>query len=117
MGEAVSRQLAPMLAALSASEARVELLARENGRLLERIAVLERELSGVRQVTDTAPDRQEATQEPNLGAESGDPTPEPSDPPTERPEPPWPPAPDPLPPTTDGRQPWWRRLVRWGAVL
>ena len=50
---------------------------------------------------------------PHLSADPGEPTTEPSDP---RPEPPPPLAPDPLPPKSNGRQPWWRRLVRWAVV-
>jgi excisionase family DNA binding protein len=99
VGEAVSRQVAPLVAELAAGRERIAELARENGRLQERAVTLERELSAARRMADsvmTAPK-----------------DPEPA------------PAPKPRPPTPDGRPaendspsesfsaPWWRR---WWAV-
>ena len=52
LGEAVSRQVAPLMAELTTSREQIADLARENGRLQEQVAALERELTAVRQVTD-----------------------------------------------------------------
>ena len=89
--------------------AAVEALATE---LLKRLAVLERELSGVRQAADAAPGCPEGPSAPGPTAQTAEPTTA-SGPPA---EPPPPLAPDPLP-TTDGRQPWWQRLLRPAVVL
>jgi hypothetical protein len=91
VGEAVSRQVAPLVAELSAGRERIAELARENGRLQERVATLERELSAARQMADSV---MTAPKEP-----------EPS------------PVPEPLPPQPNGQAsaPWWRRWWVWLA--
>lgn len=58
---AVSRQLESLTVELAASRERIEVLARENGTLGERVLGLERELTDVRQVADS--DRQRLTSE------------------------------------------------------
>ena len=106
-GEAVSRQVTPLVAELTASRLIITDLARENGQLAERIAGLERELSAARQVTDT--DRH-ATVSPtasNLTAQAAEPPSEPSEPPSPR-------VPEPQPPGPNGSRPWWRR---WAVLL
>jgi hypothetical protein len=49
---AVSRQIESLTVKLAASRERIEVLARENGTLTERVAGPERELTGVLQVAD-----------------------------------------------------------------
>ena len=55
---------------------------------------------------------QNATQEPILGAQGPDSSPEPSEPPR-RPEPS---TPAPIPPEPNGHTPWWRRWRAWAAI-
>ena len=86
--------LEPLVAALERSQGRVAALEREVGSLRAQLATLEAHQ------THTAP---------NLGAEPGEPTTAPSDPPA---EPPPPLAPDPLPPKRNGSG-LWGRLAAW----
>jgi chromosome segregation ATPase len=53
MSDTVGRQLSPILAALERTEERARTLERESGVLSERVAGLERELTTVRQSSDT----------------------------------------------------------------
>jgi hypothetical protein len=91
-GEAVSRQVAPLVAELAAGRERIAELARENGQLQERVATLERELSVARQMADSVTT---APKDPELS-----------------------PVPEPLSPTPDGQvsAPWWRRWWAWGLL-
>jgi hypothetical protein len=110
---AVSRQLESLTVELAASRNRIEVLARENGTLSERLVGVERELTGVRQLA--VADSQRLTMERDaalatvatLEAENATmkapPAPSASDPPMElAPQPD--PFPVPLPPTPNERR-------------
>ena len=129
---AVSRQLESLIVELAASRDRIEVLARENGTLSERLVGVERELTGVRQLADAdcqrLTDERDAAradlaaaqatvtsleaQNATLTALTSKQEPEPA---TE-PAPPSEPFPAPLPPTPNDRR-WWPGQGPLRAVL